>query len=152
MENETIKLSNTELLAGVETLSAEGFSVTLKIQGNSMFPFLMNERDSVVLHPVDRLEKGDIVLARLPNKHYVLHRIQKVTQTHVYLMGDGNIYEDPPCKHSDIVSKAKFIIRNGRQIDCYTSKERLKVHLWNTLKPIRRYLLAIWRRCNKSLF
>lgn len=147
----TVKIANNVLFSEVEKLLEEGHSVTLKAQGNSMFPFITNERDSVVLYPVDRLEKGDIVLARLAGNRYVLHRIQKIMQEDLVLMGDGNIHADsPPCSVHSVIGKARCIIRNGQRIDCNSLIERCKFRIWSFLKPLRRYLLAFWRRYKKS--
>ena len=68
-------LPNEILLGEVERLLSQGTSVTIMTKGNSMLPFIVGERDSVVLKPYGVPRVGDIALAHLHNGAYVLHRI-----------------------------------------------------------------------------
>lgn len=43
-----------------------GNSVTLRAKGNSMLPFIMEERDTVVLQKAEAFAVGSVVLACLP--------------------------------------------------------------------------------------
>ena len=76
------------------------------------------------------------MLARLGDRHYVLHRVIKARNDALTLMGDGNISGIEQCTQKDIMGTAVGI--NGRRPG--------KGALWSALKPIRRYLLAIYRR------
>lgn len=144
-----IILPNQVLLPEVEKLLREGESVTLKVKGNSMLPFIAGERDSVVLQQAATLGKGDIVLAHLADGRYVLHRIIAMTDCGITLMGDGNLFETEQCTRADIAGQAVRILRNGRSVDCTTLRQRWKSNLWNALQPARRYLLAVYRRLNE---
>ena len=68
-------LPNEVLFAEVERCLRNRYFVTLTAKGNSMFPFIVGGRDSVVLEPsvAFALKPGYIVLARLPQGAYVLH-------------------------------------------------------------------------------
>lgn len=137
------------LLPEVEKLLREGESVALKVKGNSMLPFIVGERDSVVLHKVRQtLKKGDIVLAHLADGRYVLHRIIAISDRVITLMGDGNLVGTETCTQADVAGQAIRILRNGRSVDCTTPLERWKGKIWKTLQPARRYLLAVYRRFN----
>lgn len=134
-------LPNEILLSSTGEFLAEGREVTLMVKGNSMLPFLHSEKDSVVLRKKNEVTVGDIVLARIAKGHYVMHRIWQIDGNNVTLMGDGNLYGTENCTADDILGTVIRIERpdgseeipgNGR--------------LWRKLLPIRRYLLAIYRR------
>lgn len=134
------ELPNEVLLPEVAALLAAGSDVTLLTKGNSMLPFIRGGRDRVVLRRQDGMAAGDIVLARIGGR-YVLHRVLGVSGTHLTLMGDGNIRGTESCMASDVIGTVVEIIRpDGRR--CSPGKGRV----WRALKPVRRYILAIYRR------
>ena len=51
-----------------------------------MFPFIVGGRDCVVLQKVVCIQEGDIVLAHLEGKRYVLHRIYYMNKDEIVLM------------------------------------------------------------------
>ena len=146
-------LPNDVMLPEVARLLREGQNVTLRAKGNSMLPFIHGGRDSVVLQRTTSLHPGDIVLARLTGGQYVLHRIFSfegdtscVDRITIVLMGDGNLRGTEHCTLADIAGKAVKVIRDGKYIDCSAPVERRKANVWRALLPVRRYLLAIYRR------
>ena len=107
-----------------------------------MLPFIIGGRDSLVLVAAGSLCVGDIVLARLPERGYVLHRVYRLSGDSLTLMGDGNLRAVERCRAGDVVGKAVAILRDGhRHVDCASSAERRKARLWRHLLPLRRYLL-----------
>ena len=88
-----------------------------------------------------------MVLAWVDGCRYVVHRIIRIKGDHVVLMGDGNIIGTEQCAVSDIKAWATHVVSaDGKQHDLY-SKWRLRaVKVWWWLRPIRRYILAIYRR------
>lgn len=141
-----IVLPNEVLLPEVTRLLQEGETVTLKVKGDSMLPFITGERDSVVLCKVHTPQKGDIVLARTDNGPYVLHRIIAVSGNRLTLMGDGNLCGTEQCTLDAVAGRAIRIIRKGKTTDCTLRRERRKAEVWKALLPIRRYLLALYKR------
>lgn len=142
----TVSLPNEELLPEVARFLSEGKEVTLKTKGNSMLPFIIGGEDSVILKKKDVFLVGDIVLAEIAPRQYVIHRILKVRNNTITLMGDGNIFGNETCDVNNICGHAIAIVHKGKQIDCNSRKERLKAYLWKMALPARRYLLAIYRR------
>jgi hypothetical protein len=47
---------------------------------------------------------------------------------------------------ADVVAQVGVILRAGHRIDCLTDRHRHRAKLWFRLKPVRRYLLAFYRR------
>ena len=122
-------------------------SVTFIVRGFSMRPFLEDGRDKVVLAPPREPKIGDVVLAEISEKRYALHRVIKVENGIYTMRGDGNplrmteqFTQDKIIGLADgFIRKGKFVSTDSRQWRCYSA-------VWNILKPLRRILLAIYRR------
>ena len=122
-------------------------SVTFIVRGFSMRPFLEDGRDKVVLVPPREPKIGDVVLAEISEKRYALHRVIKVENGIYTMRGDGNplrmteqFTQDKIIGLADgFIRKGKFVSTNSRQWRCYSA-------VWNIMKPLRRILLAIYRR------
>lgn len=139
---------NHILIPEVERLVNEGICVTMRVKGNSMLPFIRGDRDSVELRKAKPLRTKSIVLARLADGSYVVHRIVKLSGDDVVLMGDGNLLGREHCKRTDVMAEVTQILRNGKAVSCSCRSERAKASIWMTLLCMRRYLLAIYRRLN----
>lgn len=139
-------IPNEILLPEVARLLSEGISVTLQVKGTSMLPFIVGDRDSVLLAKAKIFRRGDIVLAKISDDRYVLHRIITINDLGAVLRGDGNLTVTEHCLVVNICGKAVKIIRNGRYIKTDSFWEKLKVFSWEVLRPMRRYLLAVYRR------
>ncbi|WP_026327369.1 S24/S26 family peptidase [Proteiniphilum acetatigenes] len=142
----SVTLSNEIMLPEVARMLSEGKHVTIRAKGNSMLPFIVGGKDSVVLEGKGLYSVGDIVLAEIRPKLFVLHRILKIDDEQVTLMGDGNISGMEQCRKENICGRAITIIHKGKQIDCNSKKAHRKARLWRNLLPVRRYLLGIYRR------
>ena len=147
MEADSKRIVRNDVMLGeVRKMIAEGHSVTIKVKGRSMLPFIVGERDSVRLVKPSALKVRDIVLAEIDEGHYVLHRIVRIEPTRITLMGDGNLKGMEYCRPKDVAGKVGVIFRNSKSIDPWAASEQRKVGIWLALKPIRRILLAIYRR------
>lgn len=141
-----IVLPNDILLSEVARLVAEGESVTIRTKGNSMLPFIRGERDSVVLEAPDEFGVMDIVLAEIRQGMFVLHRVVDMNGDEVVLMGDGNLVGRERCLRNDVAAKAVAIVKDGKKVDCRSRGHLCRARIWKSLLPLRRYLLAIYRR------
>ena len=138
---------NEQLIPEVISLIEQGHTVTLPLRGFSMRPFLEDNRDKALLTKPDRLKVGDPVLAEVRPKFYVLHRIIAIDGERVVLRGDGNLACEH-CLRKDIKAAViGFYRKKHNYIDRTDGlKWRLYSRLWLFLFPVRRYLLAFYRR------
>ena len=134
MENKT--LPNEVLLPEVKLLLDEGREVVFTPKGASMLPFIRGGKDSVTLKKLDKVEVGDIVLVQLKQKQYVLHRVISIDGDRVEIMGDGNLVGTEKCRLGDVIGTAVMV----------SGRKPTKGRVWRWLKPVRRYLLGIYRR------
>ena len=142
-------MNNAEFLPEVIALVNEGHDVTIPLRGFSMRPFLEDGRDLAILCKIDRpLKVGDIVLAELSPGRYALHRIFRLDDKHVQMLGDGNLTPDPVIRHENVKVFAKAFLRKGSKTPDYVDGKKFQHYskFWMQVRPIRRWLLAIWRR------
>lgn len=143
---ETRILPNDLLLSSAEELLAEGRDVELLAKGFSMRPYLESEKDSVMLRKLEKVEVGDVVLARIAPKTYVLHRVWAIDGERITLMGDGNIRGTEHCTDKDILGTViLFLKKDGREI------KPGKGRVWRAFLPVRRYILFA-HRCYRKIF
>ena len=148
-----IKLSNAEFLPEIVKLMDEGHTVTLRLRGFSMRPFLEDNRDKALMTKATNPKVGDPVLAEIEPKHFVLHRIIAIDGDNVTLRGDGNLGNEY-CTLGDVKGAVIGFYRKGRTTLDRTDgwKWRTYSFFWTRLYPIRRYLLAFYRRIWLKLF
>lgn len=150
MKKESKVMTDDIIIQEAIRLVEEGMSVTFPVKGNSMLPFIIGGRESVVLQKCSQPKVGDVVLARVEGCRYVVHRIICVDSEQVVLMGDGNSAGVEHCGISDVKALATHVVgADGRQHDLYTKERMLAARIWGWLCPIRRYILGVYRRVAK---
>jgi len=101
----------------------------------------------VILQKASKINVGDVVLAWVDGCRYVVHRVISIDGEQVVLMGDGNIVGVEHCSLNDVKALATHVVsRKGRKRDLYAPWRQRASRLWWHLRPIRRYVLAIYRR------
>ena len=128
-------------------LVQKGVTVTFPVTGQSMLPFIIGGKESVILHRPGLIDVGDVVLAWVDGNRYVVHRIIKLDYDRVTLMGDGNVAVTEHCRLNDIKARVTHVVdAKDRTHYLYNRWRMLGAKVWYWLRPIRRYLLAIYRR------
>ena len=144
----TRTIPNEELIPEFGRLVQEGAEVVFRPKGMSMLPFIRGGKDSVALVKAEGLKVGDIVLAKVRGGAFVLHRIDSMVDDVIVLMGDGNLAGKERCTADDVLAVAARILKDNREIDCRSARHMRRAMIWKRLKPLRRYMLAIYRIIN----
>lgn len=141
-------IPNEVLLPEVARLISEGHTVTLIIRGNSMNPFLVDRRDRIVVGPFTEtdLQPGAVVLARESLGRIVFHRIIRRNGQELTLLGDGNLKVTEQTNIADVMGIMVAAIRKGKEYPCNGRIWQRYSFWWIKMMPIRRWLLAIFRR------
>ena len=122
-------------------------SVTFVVRGFSMRPFLEDGRDKVILVPPREPKVGDVVLAEVREQTYALHRVIKIKDGVYTMRGDGNpLRMTEEFTYDKIIGLAEAFIRKGKRVSVDSRKWRCYSACWSALKPLRRIILAIYRR------
>ena len=131
-------MTDNEIIEEAIRLVREGVSVTLPVNGNSMLPFIQGP---------GLIDVGDVVLAWVDGCRYVVHRIIRINGDRVTLMGDGNLAGTEHCTLNDIKAIATHVVdAKERTHYLYNRWRKSAAKIWFRLRPMRRYLLAIYRR------
>ena len=77
------------------------------------------------------------------------HRVEDVLYRpvdRVVLMGDGNIKGVEVCAPADVKAVAVRISKPSGEVDCLSKRHLRQAAIWKTLLPVRRWILAVYRR------
>ena len=143
-------IDNDTFFADVLRLLDQGKRVTIPVKGLSMLPFIRGGKDLVVLEKAGEvLEADDIVLFHVGPREggrYVMHRILSIDGDAVDIQGDGVPETHEHVRRNQVIAKAVEILRGGKcRVDPYSPGQRRLVHFWQWLRPVRRYILFIYR-------
>jgi len=128
----------------IEELLRGGQDVVISARGNSMYPLIRNDKDSVKLTAATYgvIKKGDVALIRRDDGAYVIHRVCKKTPVSFYMVGDRQRVIEGPLRPDQLIALVDEIRRGGRTIRRDSLLWTLFAHIWLILRPFRRQMLA----------
>ena len=143
-------LDTKEFLDTVCQLLEQGErNVPVPVTGSSMIPFLHNG-DMVYLNlPGDKLNRGDIVLYRRESGQYVLHRVCRVTESGVWLVGDAQQEIEYLPNRQWVLGKVTAVRHGGKLVTPKTLRWQFYKRVWLLLRPVRHKLFAIREKMKK---
>ena len=146
MEKENVKTLPMEALAELICLQTEnGGTATLTVTGSSMMPMLHHQRDAVMLiQKAARQKKGDIILYKLGNGRYVLHRIIALKEDGYICCGDNQTLREQ-VSHSQVLAVVSGFHRKGKHYTVDAPGYRLYTALWVDLFFLRRPYIKLRR-------
>lgn len=144
------KVSMAELAPVIKEIIESGGRFSFKVTGGSMFPLLIEGRDSVILEQVHTLKPGDIILYQRDDGNYVLHRIVKIKNGELYLCGDAQFVIEYPIRYDQVIAVACAIIRGGETIPVTDFKYRFYTKVWCHTFKTRPHILKIYSRFKKT--
>lgn len=146
----TCQMPNHILLEEVRFQLNAGHTVTLRVRGNSMRPFLESGRDKVLLSPPRPLHVGDVALVLANDGRYILHRVVGVgADGSCTLWGDGNVRGREYATADNVIGVAIGFYRYEREKFCSCESKcwRWYSAFWMRTTPfVRRCLLFLHRQ------
>lgn len=125
-------------------------SLPLVITGNSMSPFLIGGRDTVHLSRLTRpLRRGDAVLYRRKSGKYVFHRVYRVSQEGITMLGDAQTVPEPGIQPDQIMAIMTAAERKGKPISPGSFWWEFFEQVWIRIVPIRRIACAVYTSIRK---
>lgn len=110
--------------------------------GDSMWPFIRQGRDLLVIKPPKgRLKRLDVPLYKRDNGQYVLHRILAVKPDGYVICGDNRWSREYGIADRHIIGVLTAVVRDGREIPVTDRRLRLYAHLWCDPFPVRALIL-----------
>ena len=143
-------INEEEFIRIIEDKFLKSENVNLTVTGNSMVPFLVHKRDSVILSaPDDIIKKGDILFYRRKNGKCVLHRVKKITDQGLYFIGDSQNTIEGPLDKSCVLAKCNSVIRKGKLIDNKSIIWKFFRNIWLNIIPLRLPLIKFIAKIKK---
>lgn len=142
-----IEITQEWLFKQTRDFLAKGKKVIMRGRGVSMHPYLRPGVDAVVLSPynTEDLQPGLIVLFYY-HGNYLLHRIIGRKGKYYIMQGDGVWRGKETVQEQDIIAVVWTVIRSGgKEVSTQSPVARWYWICWRRLRPIRRYLLWIYR-------
>ncbi|MEE1196610.1 MAG: S24/S26 family peptidase [Lachnospiraceae bacterium] len=134
-----------EYIPVIRGLVEEGNIVPFLITGNSMSPFMIHERDTILLKkPEHPLKKGTMAFYQRKSGQYVMHRICKVKQGKYYFVGDAQTEVEGPLEPEQIFAVVCGVKRKGKLEEPGTFWWEFFEHIWLPLRPLRPVLRKLY--------
>lgn len=123
----------------IEQLLLSGHTIQIKPQGYSMYPLFLPGRDEALIKKdsFSKLRRGDVVLYRRDQGPLVLHRICRINQSGIYMVGDNQTEIEGPLRRDQIRGRLIGLIRNGRYISVKNPLYLAFSRIWLFLRPFR---------------
>lgn len=142
-------MTDNEIIEEAIRLAREGVRVTFPVKGRSMLPFIIGGKESVILRGPGVIDVGDVVLAWADGCRYVIHRIIRIDGDCITLMGDGNLTTEH-CTLYDIKARVTHVVDDKERTHyLYNRWRMLAARMWYWLRPVRRYILFIYRKVKR---
>ena len=145
MSNEEFRLADA--IDVIEEILAGGGEFRMYPKGISMLPFIVQERDSVVLRRnfEDGAKKHDIAFYRRNDGQFVLHRVMKICEDGTFVMcGDNQTLFEPDIKKDQIIGYVYRLYRGDKEYSLSSRRYKIYKLFWCCM-PYRRAVLLIKR-------
>ncbi len=148
---EKLICSSTEFVRIIEDTVKKSGSMPLVVTGNSMNPFMKDGRDTVWLEDCKALDykRGKILLFKREDGKIVLHRVRKVMSDGILVMNGDAQYWCEEIKKEQVLAVVTYIERNGKKTSCNSLTYKIKIELWQLLKPVRPLIFKVQRKIKK---
>lgn len=146
MDKDIKEVDINEYMPVLIELINKGNTVPLLISGNSMSPFLVHHRDTILISKLNKkLTKGDIVFFRRNNGKYVVHRIHHINdEGQLYIVGDGQTVIEGPIDQKQVFGIINEVIRKNKNINCKSFLWKFFSILWIRMINIRSILIRLY--------
>lgn len=143
-------------------LIESGEDVPLTGSGNSMRPFLRDEKDVLIMtSPIGReIATGDVVLYQRDNGQLVIHRVYKRCKDGTFcFVGDNQWSLERNISPHQFCAVAKKVVKEGKAIDCergllkncFIVRMYIRVIAFKLLKTVKYFLIFFLNMHKKSL-
>lgn len=147
MEHNVRRLPAEVLMEPLLELLEQMERIPLVVSGNSMYPFLLHERDTVFLSkPKKPPKRGDVILYRRGGGQYVLHRVLRVEDGALTLLGDAQTGPEPGILPQQVLAVVSAVRRRGRLLEKGCLVWTFYEKIWLRLIPLRPLLIRVCRR------
>lgn len=143
MEKKTI--NTREYVGLLKQLVEEGETVSMRIVGSSMSPFLIHDRDLITFKAPEReLKKGDMVFFQRESGQYVMHRIYAVKPDGYYMVGDAQAEIEGPISREQIFAVIIKVRRKDKWMEPGDFWWNFFERVWINIIPVRKAVVVFY--------
>ncbi len=104
----------------------------MPVNGTSMLPFI-HAGDLVTLEKITncKIKKKDVLFYKRDNGQYVLHRVYKIKNNHLFMLGDNQLNVEKNVRSDQVIAKMISYKTKNKTIPVTSFAYRFKVSLWN---------------------
>jgi len=118
--------------------------VSFLITGNSMSPFLVHQRDTIIISkPKEDFKVGDMVFYTRESGQYIMHRVYKVEGNYLYMVGDAQVEIEGPLPKECVFGIVKKVIRKNKLIDKSNFWFWFFENIWIRIVPFRKIIVKL---------
>lgn len=141
--SEIKRISTGVMMPVIRKFLEDDKSVRITVTGNSMYPFLRDNKDSVELITCSfsEIRAGDIILIQRDDSAYVLHRVIFKKKEHVYINGDAQRSLEGPIRKDQILAKVTTVWRKRAEISVNNILWKTLAFLWFCILPFRKTII-----------
>ena len=151
MKERNVVMSSDYFKLKVIPLIEEGLTVPLTVSGGSMNPYIVPERDTVMISkPSFPLKKGDIAFFERMGGQIIMHRICKVKKDGYYFVGDAQTEIEGPIVKEQIFGKVNKIIRKGKPEEKGKFTWFFFRHIWIRMIPLRPFCMKLYGKLKRQ--
>lgn len=126
-------------VSAVKSVVDDGGKFFLRITGNSMNPFLENEKDIAVLSAPSDLKVNDVAFYVRQSGGVVLHRIVAVHGLYYDMCGDNQIDVEKGIPKGSVVAVMREYIKDGKLCSCDCFSYKVKSVFWVKTRIFRKF-------------
>ena len=133
------KIANDVYIPVLKDLVEEGKEVSMMISGSSMNPFLIHQRDYILMKkPEEALKAGDMVFFQRKDGAYVMHRIHHINKEgKLFIIGDAQTEMEGPVDKEQVFAIIIKVKRKGKWIAPGDFWWEFFEKIWIRLVPLR---------------
>ena len=117
------QIANNVYIPVLKDLVEEGKEVSMMISGSSMNPFLIHQRDYILMKkPEEELKVGDMVFFQRRDEAYVMHRIHHINKEgKLFIIGDAQVDMEEPIDKEQVFAIITKVKRkeNGSHLEIF---------------------------------
>ena len=150
MEHKHKQLQWEDLPEVLSQLLSNGGTMPLLITGDSMYPFLKSERDTVYLSAITGpIRSGDMIFYRRQGGAWVLHRVVAIRDDSLCMLGDRQITPEWGVPVSSAAAIVTAVRRNGKMLRAGHPVWFFFAKIWPKLILLRPYLIKLYTMFNR---
>lgn len=116
--------------------------IQIEPKGYSMYPLFVPGRDHAVISAIanHKVKRGDVLLFRREDGLLVLHRVWKVKEDGLYMVGDNQESIEGPINNNQVLGILVQMLRKGKRISTRNILYKCYARTWLFLRPVRPFI------------